>query len=524
MSDLHNDEVHNEIEVLREISSVVLRERNAPLLMNRVLEILSQKMGMVRATLTLRHGDIFQIESSYGLDEAEKRRGFYHFGEGITGTVAQTGFPCLVPDIAENKNFLNRTGSHKEGEHLAFLCVPVVYHDETIGTLSIECKKLPDTVLDARLQLLEIIGNLTAEAIALRKQECDEWEAISAENSRLRKAVEHQENPGSLIGNCRNMQSVYQQIRQVAPTNATVLIRGESGTGKELIAQAIRQLSPRADKPFVTLNCAAIPDNLVESELFGHEKGAFTGAESIRIGRVEEADGGTLFLDEVGDLSPTSQIKLLRFLQERKFSRVGSNKERETDVRIIAATSRNLEELMEEEKFRGDLFYRLNVFPIFLPNLANRRSDILLLAENFLDRYNARHGKSVKKITPPAVNMLMAYHWPGNVRELENCVERAVLTTTDDAIHSYNLPPSLQTSNGTGGEEFLFDGGGPGPKDYKGLVDRFERKLLLDALKETDGNMSAAARLLHLSPRMIHYNIKRLGIDPTRVGNAKEGE
>ena len=508
--------VHNEIEVLREISSVVLRERKAPLLMNRVLEIMSRKIGMVSAAFTLRHGDIFQIEDSYGLDPSEQRRGSYHFGEGITGTVAQTGFPCMVPDIAENKNFLNRTGSHKEGEHLAFLCVPVVYQDETVGTLSIECNKLPEPELDARLKLLEIIGNLTAEAIAQRKEESDEWDAISAENVRLRRAVQHQENPGRIIGSCGNMQEVYRQIRQVAPTSATVLIRGESGTGKELVAQAIRQLSPRADKPFVTLNCAAIPDTLIESELFGHERGAFTGAETARVGRVEEADGGILFLDEVGDLSPASQIKLLRFLQERKFSRVGSNKERETDVRIIAATSRNLEELIEQEKFRLDLFYRLNIFPIFLPRLASRRSDIILLAEHFLERCNLRHGKSVKKITPPAVNMLRAYHWPGNVRELENCIERAVLTTSDDAVHSYNLPPSLQTSGGRGADDIFFDTG-PGPKDYKEMVDRFEKKLLTDALKETQGNMSAAARLLNLSPRMIHYNVKRLGIDPARL-------
>ena len=506
---------HNEIDILREISSVVLRERKAPLLMDRVLEILSRKMGMVHAALTLRHGDTFQIEVSYGLDESEKRRGSYHFGEGITGTVAQTGFPCLVPDIAENKNFLNRTGSHKEGEHLAFLCVPVVYGDETVGTLSIECKKLPDADLEERLKLLEIIGNLTAEAIALRKAECDEWDAISAENTRLRRAVERQENPGEIIGNSGSMQVVYQQIRQVAPTSATVLIRGESGTGKELIARAIRRLSPRADKPLVTLNCAAIPETLIESELFGHERGAFTGADAVRVGRVEEADGGTLFLDEVGDLSPASQIKLLRFLQERKFSRVGSNKERKTDVRVIAATSRNLEELIEREKFRLDLFYRLNVFPIYLPNLASRRADIILLAEHFLERCSVRHGKSVKKITAPAVNMLMAYHWPGNVRELENCIERAVLTASDDAIHGYNLPPSLQTSAGRGDDE-LFGEPPQGPKDYKDLVDRFERKLLVGALKETGGNMSAAARLLNLSPRMMHYNVKRLAIDPAR--------
>ena len=502
-------EARSEIEVLSEISSAVLREKNVERLLELVLDILSREMGMLRATFTLREGDHYQIEASRGLDEAEKRRGRYHPGEGITGTVAASGRPALVKDISKDKNFLNRTGSHKAGERAAFLCVPIRHHEQIVGTLSIERNGGPGVDLESDLKLLEVIGNLTAEAVAVRKQEFEERETLETENRRLREAIHRSANPGQIIGNCRNMQPIYQLIRQVAPTDATVLIRGNSGTGKELVALAIRQLSHRREGPFVTLNCAALPDTLIESELFGHEKGAFTGAQTRRTGRVEAADGGTLFLDEIGDLSPTSQVKVLRFLQERTYSLVGSNEEKRSDVRIIAATSRNLEELIEKGEYREDLYYRLNVFPIQLPDLAHRRCDILLLAEHFIAKYNLRHGKTVKRLSTPAINMLMAYHWPGNVRELENCIERAVLTASGEVILGHNLPPSLQTasSSGTG---LIPDESG----DFKTLVDSFQRELIVEALKKEHGNMSAAARSLKLSPRMMHYKINRLGVNP----------
>jgi Nif-specific regulatory protein len=305
------------------------------------------------------------------------------------------------------------------------------------------------------------------------------------------------------------MQKIYDLIRQVAPSNATVLIRGSSGTGKELVANAIYKLSPRLDKPFIALNCAALPESLVESELFGHEKGSFTGAVNTRIGRVEAANKGTLFLDEIGDLTPQTQVKLLRFIQERTFSRVGSNEELKSDVRLLAATSRDLEELMAQGKFREDLYYRLNIFPITIPDLAKRRCDIILLAEHFIQKLNLRYGKTVQRLSTPAINMLMIYHWPGNVRELENCIERAVLTSSDDCIHSYNLPPSLQTG-ASNDSELLKDGNA----SFNILVESFERELIVEALKKNNGNMSAAGRTLGLSPRVMHYKINRLAIEP----------
>lgn len=507
-----------DLAVLQEISFAVVHERNVEKLMDEVLAVLHRKMGMVRAAFTLQQGDVYQMVASHGFGEEGEKKGRYHPGEGITGSVAFTGKPQIVSDIAKDKRFLNLTGSHKANEHIAFLCVPVVYNERIIGTLSIERKTAPNVDLELDLQLLEIIGNLTAEAVAIRRQEHEERQNLFAENERLREAVYGSSgNPGKLIGNCRSMKQVYQLIRQVAPSNATVLIRGSSGTGKELVADAIQQLSGRSDRPFITLNCAALPEALVESEIFGHEKGSFTGASERRIGRVEAANHGTLFLDEIGDLNPQSQIKLLRFIQERTFSRIGSNEELHADVRIIAATSRDLEALIRNEKFREDLYYRLNVFPIVVPDLSKRRCDIVLLAEHFIEKYNLRHGKNIKRISAPAVNMLMAYHWPGNVRELENCMERAILTAADDCIYGYNFPPSLQKSSLVDDEGVEEERSGSlidENADFNTKVNSFERELIVEALRKYKGNMSAAARELKLSPRVIHYKINRLKISP----------
>ena len=330
------------------------------------------------------------------------------------------------------------------------------------------------------------------------------------ENIRLREELGATPRPSNLIGNCNAMRAVYKMISQVAASNATVLIRGASGTGKELIARAVHQASGRHAEPFVAVNCAALPDSLIESELFGYEKGAFTGAVARRIGRAEAADGGTLFLDEIGDLSINVQVKLLRFLQERTITRVGSNEEIKLDVRLLAATSRDLEKLMEEGKFREDLYYRLNVFPIQLPSLHKRGSDIILLADHFLGKYSKLHGKNIARISTPAINMLMSYHWPGNVRELENCIERAVLTASDTVIHGYDLPPSLQTAEASGTAVIHPDA----QADFKTLVNSFERELIVEALKGESGNVAAAARKLGLSERIIHYKIGKLGITP----------
>ena len=487
---------------------MLVRERNVRRLLDEVIDILGRSMGMLRGTITLLEGDELRIEaSSRTLNAEERALGRYHIGEGITGIVAKTGKAEVVMDVRKDRRFLNRTRSRGVDEPVSFICVPLVHLGQVIGTLSVDREMKGDTSSLARdLALLEIIANITAEAAAVCREECAEREALEAENRKLRDMLAP-ENPGRLIGDCSEMRAVYEQIRQVAPSEATVLIRGASGTGKELVARAIQSLSSRRDKPFVVLNCAALPEALVESELFGHEKGAFTDARERRIGRAEAANGGTLFLDEIGDLSIPVQVKLLRFLQERTFSRVGSNEEIRSDVRFIAATSRNIEELMEKKLFREDLYYRLSVFPINMPDLAHRRGDVELLAMHFLALKAVKYGKKVTRISAPALNMLLAYGWPGNVRELENCIERAVLTAKDDCIHSYNLPAAMQVTG------FAED---PFRPDESLSLDRqlaaFERRILEEALQRHGGNRSAAGRDLGVSPRMMNYRLNKAGL------------
>lgn len=502
------NELSQEIVVLEEISSAIVKERDVRKLLNKVLDILEKRMGMLRGTFTLLEGDELSIEASRGLGADEIARGHYKLGEGITGMVANQATAEIVPDIHKDKRFLNRTHARKDSGPVAFICVPLIHLGRVIGTLSIDRAnpKNETEIFKRDVALLRIIANLTADAAGICLKEREEREKLEKENRRLRTMLS-EDASGGIIGNCRQMRAVYEQIRLVAPSNATVLIRGASGTGKELVARAIQKRSNRSKAPFIILNCAALPEALLESELFGHERGAFTDARERRIGRAEAANGGTLFLDEIGDLSLPLQVKLLRFLQERTFSRVGSNEELKSDVRFIAATSRNLEEMMREGKFREDLYYRLSVFPITVPELKNRGGDILMLAEHFLGRMSLKYGKNVTKISPPAVNALLAWSWPGNVRELENSIERAVLTATDDTIHGYNLPPQIAGENAFTSPETLAPASG---KKLSELLEDYERKILEDALRRHNGNQSAVGRELGVSPRMMTYRLAKL--------------
>ncbi|MFW6371212.1 MAG: sigma-54 interaction domain-containing protein, partial [Bacteroidota bacterium] len=313
--------------------------------------------------------------------------------------------------------------------------------------------------------------------------------------------------PKGMVGSSGKMRDVYGLISMVAPTSSTVLIRDESGSGKELIASSIHTNSQREQGPMVKVNCSALPDSLIESELFGHEKGAFTGADQRRAGRFELANGGTIFLDEIGDLPQATQVKILRILQEREFERLGGTETIRVDVRIIAATNRNLEELIEKGNFREDLFYRINVFPLFLPPLRDRREDIPLLVDHFIEKFNKRNDAAVKRITTTALNMLMVYAWPGNIRELENCIERACILTRDGVIHSYQLPPTLQTADSTDTRS----GGG-----LMDSVERIEKQLIIEALTSMGGNITRAAQQLKVTERMLGTRVKKYGIDVWR--------
>lgn len=308
------------------------------------------------------------------------------------------------------------------------------------------------------------------------------------------------------------MQSVFDLIGQVAGSEATVLILGESGVGKELVANAIHYNSQRSKQPFVRVNCAALPESIIESELFGHEKGAFTGATTQRKGRFEMAHNGTIFLDEIGDLSPHTQIRMLRILQEKEFERVGGTETITANVRVVAATNRNLEEQIEKNEFRQDLYYRLNVFPIHIPPLRQRRTDILELANHFVEKYDKENGKDVRRISTPAIDMLTSYHWPGNVRELENSIERAILLSTDDVLHGHHLPPTLQTAEAS---NTVMRG------TLDGTIDRVEKEMIIEALKSTRGNKTKAAEKLGVSERVMGLRVNKHGIRPKEYRSAK---
>ncbi|MHC4687371.1 MAG: sigma 54-interacting transcriptional regulator, partial [Planctomycetota bacterium] len=388
-----------------------------------------------------------------------------------------------------------------------FICVPISIGQEVIGTISVDRTYDKDVSLEEDMRVLSIVASMIANDVRTRREEALRRQELEDENLRLRHELEDRFRPENIIGNSNAMRDLYRQIHQVAGSDTTVLIRGESGTGKELVAHAIHYLSPRADKPFVRVNCAALNENLLESELFGHEKGAFTGAIQSRKGRIEEAECGTLFLDEIGDFSSVTQVKLLRVLQERQFERVGSNRTIKTNARIIVATNRDLEKAVEDGVFRQDFYYRINVFPVFLSPLRDRKDDILLLADYFVEQYSKKMDKDVRRISTPAINMMVSYHWPGNVRELENCIERAVLLSSEGVIRAHHLPPTLQTSDAS-------DTIGTG--SFRERVNLFERDIIVDALKRCNGSLATAARDLGSTARIITYKVKDLGIDYKR--------
>ena len=500
-----------ELLLLFEISQTLDRSMDLRDVVGPVLGAMASHMGMLRGTLTLlnRHTGELYIEAAYGLSASQQERGRYRLGEGVTGKVVQTGQPAIVPKISEEPLFLNRTGARKKlpKKDISFICVPIKLGNEVIGALSADRLFAEAVSLDEDVRLLSIIASMIAQAVRLRQSAQEERQRLMEENTRLQEELREKFGPANIIGSSRAMQAVYDLIGQVSGSEATVLIRGESGTGKELVAEATHFGSPRAAKPFVKVNCAALPETVIESELFGHERGAFTGAIAQRKGRFELASGGTIFLDEIGDLTPATQIKLLRVLQEREFERVGGTATIKADVRVIAATNRNLEEMIAAGQFRQDLYYRLNVFPIYLPPLRERKADIPLLADHFVERYSKANHKKILRISTPAIDMLMSYHWPGNVRELENCIERAVLMSNDDVIHGYHLPPTLQTAEASGtvhsGQLLL-------------TLDNIERELVLDALKSARGNMAKAARALGISERLMGLRVKKHKISPKR--------
>jgi len=500
-----------ELSLLFEVSQALDRAMDLRDVVGPILDAMASNMGILRGTITLLNrdtGEIF-IEAAHGLSAKQRERGRYQLGEGITGRVVQTGRPAVVQRIGDEPSFLDRTGSRAslDKQGISFICVPIKLGNEVIGALSADHAQADSEQLNELVRLFTVIAHMIAQAVKLRQQALEEQERLREENVRLQEKLRDKFHPSNIIGKSKAMQAVYDLIAQVSQSNTTVLIRGESGTGKELIAHAIHYNSLRASKTFIKVNCAALPETIIESELFGHEKGAFTGAVNSRKGRFELADGGTIFLDEIGDLSPATQVKLLRVLQEKEFERVGGAATVKCDVRVLAATNRNLEDLINDGRFRQDLYYRLNVFPIHAPPLRERGTDILLLANHFAEKFSRDNHKNIKRISTPAIDMLMSYHWPGNVRELENCIERAVILSNDDVIHGHHLPPTLQTAEASG---TVHRGTLPD------TLDAVERELIIEALKNSRGNKAKAARLLGISERLMGLRVNKHGINPRR--------
>ena len=475
----------------------------------KVLDLLSEHLGMNRGSITLLNPNSSEIhiEVARDISHREKTRGRYKLGEGITGRVIESGRPMAVPVIDEEPLFLDKTKARSriDKSRISFVCVPIKEGLRVIGALSVDRLFDASSPLDEDIRLLTIISTLIAQKVSLLEKINREQDQLREENIRLKKELDKKYSFTNIVGNSRKMQEVFYLITQVAKSNANVLLLGESGTGKELVANAIHYNSLRTTKPLIKINCAALPANLVEAELFGYEKGAFTGANRKKEGKFELANGGTVFLDEIGSLALESQGKLLRVLQEKDFERLGGVKTIKVNIRLIAATNQELTSAVEAGTFREDLFYRLNVYPIYLPPLREREADLLLLADYFLEKYARAYNKDIQRISTPAIDAFTRYHWPGNVRELENCLERAVLLCDDQVVHSYHLPPTLQTAEDTGTQQ---------SQSFEEAVETFERELLIDALKSSRGNMRQATIALKTTERIFRYKVKNYNILP----------
>jgi len=472
-----------------------------------ILKEMADSFQLLRGTLALKNErtNEIKIEVAPDLSSGQQNRGRYQIGEGIIGQVVASGEVRVVPNIHEMEDFLNKTGPRNPpgAGSIAYICVPIKRGQRVLGALSVDREASGVESLEADVRFLTIISCMISQTVYLWQKSEKERRKLLAENRRLQDQLKAKFRSAKIIGNSKAMEYVYELLDNVTHSTATVLVLGESGVGKEMIAEEIHSNGDRARRPLIKVNCAALPEELVESELFGHEKGAFTGAINRRKGRFEMAQKGTLFLDEIGELTPNVQVKLLRVLQEKEIERVGSEKTIACDVRIITATNRNLEDLVKQGTFREDLYYRLNVFPIKVPPLRERREDILLLADFFVEKLSAQNNKNIRRISTSAIDMLMAYHWPGNVRELANCIERAILLCRRNTIHGYHLPPTLQTPDAT---SIQVRGG------LKERLRRVEREMILDALKNTEGHMGKAAQLLGVTERIIGLRLKSHGI------------
>ncbi len=521
-----------------EISKILGSSLDLHKTLRGVLNLLSSHLHMQRSMVSLVEEDGgLQVVAAVGLTPEEIRRGRFLIGEGVTGRILQSCMPAVIPDVSKEPLFLNRTGSRKaEAGEVAFIGVPIKVGRRCIGVLGMDRETGGSGRFQGDVRFLAMVANLIGQSVRLHQNVAAEREQLMQEKFRLQKELQGKYSLDSVIGVSKRMQQVFADVHQAAPGKATILLRGESGTGKEAIARAIHYLSPRKGGPFIKLNCAALSESLLESELFGHEKGAFTGATSDRKGRFEQAHGGTLFLDEIGDISPAFQAKLLRVLQEREFERVGGNRTIRVDARLITATNRNLEEMVSKGEFRADLYFRINVVSIFLPPLRERRDDIPPLLEHFMEKFN-RENKRNFTVSPEALRTITQCNWPGNVRELENCVERMAAMTRGNLIRqsdllcekglcfssalkdygkdqrSIPLVPQRQSAPETPAMPEDLPEAYSESENMGEHQPASERDRLMWAMEKCGWVQAKAARLLNLTPRQMGYALKKFNIE-----------
>lgn len=499
-----------ELETLLELSRLLMSGQSLEQKVSDSLKTLKDYLKLERCSIHLLNDEKKELNvfSSIDLTPKQKMLSSYKVGEGATGLAASTKEPIVIENIHSDILFLNKTGARKIDD-ISYIATPMITGDAVVGVLGVSLTKKTALDFEECINFLTIVGSTLAQAIKLESAHKEEKKRLELQNSYYKSEVLSCDFQ-NIIGESAKMKEVFGVLKKIASSKATVLVRGETGTGKELIAAALHQTSSRHDGPFVKLNCAAIPESLLESELFGHEKGAFTDAKDMRKGRFELADGGTLFLDEIGDISASLQVKLLRVLQEQEFERVGGSKTIKVDVRVVAATNRNLEEMVEKGEFREDLFYRLNVIPIFLPPLRERGKDVLMLANHFLYKFCKLHKKELE-FTEEAYAMLSDYTWHGNIRELENTMERLVLLNDDGKLDKQAVMsalPGMFVQEKLEGSAIKKEG-----VVTKTELEAIEKEAIISALKECAGIQAKAARKLGITVRQIGYKILKYEID-----------
>lgn len=507
------DKINQQILLLK-IAEVLEIPGKLEEIFHSVMNILSSTFPIKRGMMVLLTSDRkLKIFQGYRLSEEAVNRGVYEIGEGITGKVVKNGVPICIKNIFTNPEFLNRMKIRRNKKEISsFFAIPIKYNNKIGGVLSIEKKFIDDANFQSTKETLILISSLISHKVANYEKMENERNDLIAKNLELKEKLGIKENEPDLIGNNIKIREIIETINIIANTDATILITGDTGTGKEVIARKIHFTSNRSVHPFISINCAAIPENLLESELFGYKKGAFTGAASDKKGKFLLANKGTIFLDEIGDLNINLQSKLLRVIQEKTLEPLGDEKSIKVDIRIITATNKNLEQLVKENKFREDLYYRINVISFHIPPLRERKDDIPFFINYFIEKYNKKYNKKITETTPNCLTTLINHEWPGNIRELENVIERAIILSTYNVIDETAIPSNIVKSevNTVRLENFLLKeiGINPSGSIYKNIVEKIEKFLIDYALVKSNNKQTEASQFLGIHRNTFREKIR----------------